>query len=85
MDTSTLLRDLNVTVVNDTETALDHPTVWILTADTFKAGNYDLDNETPTHGVYASLAVAASEILRLSMRPEGHFYNPVLTQMPVLS
>jgi hypothetical protein len=85
MDTTTILRDLNVFVIDDDKSPLGHPKVWILTADTFTIGNRDLDNETLTHGVYANLAAAAGAILRLSMRPEGHFYNPVLTQMPVLS
>jgi hypothetical protein len=85
MDTTIILRDLNVFVIDDDNATLDDTTVWILTADTYAIGHGDLDNRTELVGVYASLDALARNLPLKMAHPSSRIYNPIATQAVVVS
>ena len=81
--TQDLVEQFGIMVVDAPEAQLSDTTVWLLTADTMRAGHYDLDNRTELVGVYDSLKGAAWGWAREAVK-QG-LYHPIVTQAVVQS
>jgi hypothetical protein len=85
ISTTQVLRDINAFICELHPSKLSDNTVWVATCDTFEIGNTDLDNETTTVAVYATLEAAARDLPIKMAQPGARIFHPILTQMAVVS
>ncbi len=85
ISTIQVLRDINAFICELHPSSPSGATVWVVTADTYAIGNSDLDNEEKPVAVFASLEAAARDLPVMMAKPGARIFNPMLTQMVVVS